>query len=1638
MSDAQAKLVLYRSYLGTVQRFHDSSTRALGGYARVVDVVLNGDEVELRIETLHSAEPSGESWVEEEPDECAAHLCESAASDIAAAILPDAAASTAAPAGVLSTVLAVLGQPATILGQPASTVMSASFVLKAGLRRLGESLARSAQEEGGRAAMLRIQERAQRRGAEEARRVRAKYKPGDPDGIAGANRARAKAEEAAQKELAASIARIGLFADTTAAAALLKPVSEVLSRGLDASAVPRVLETLRRRLAAAWHASESSLISRLTSIETTTASLDEALAAPWSDGRAALTRLRDALARLLQRDVDSEWQAACDEALEECRDLAASEPRQIDGRLRALEERLLSLAREACALLPEWKRLRAEERTRENFRALRTDVAAHTRIADGDVEEAAAQLVAEVRAAARAVPELYEQAMDAAIDEVKQNPAHASYSRNLSQLVREKAGILKKCKEARDELAEAAVETAKARLAVWREEAIAAVSAVQRTAREGQAGGGGASSDELRRALRQLPSGAEGSLVQALIASAGDDAAASVSKLVERRVDDLLASFGEALCKGGRHTCVLCGDTGAALGKASVSNFPAGFCGWASGVCDAQACECWGKGKQRAVKLGDVALQPLPAFQFLGLREDASAAAVSKSLRSAMRQHHADRAGGTAAGWAACEEVGRCLRQDAARSAYLEGRGHEYFVKHYGDDPAEQLAKIKKEHESALTEHRARLAGANRAQQSSSIRPEGPRRIEDKTLLPTRLPKTSARQYSIEHEEWVDGKNFPSVRTRVDWASRLTGSMLENGCCYELEVASVLGPRSASPPDSSYVRRYKGLQTHFELSLCDESAAPRTFHLRVRARAADGSFASEWSEPQSVVVSELDQLRDWASEEMLKQLKSLAKRATDAQAAFKQQRFSFAFAKLVDDLQAAVLEANADNFQGSSVLLPGRLLKKKRRLCMVYTRDISAEWHARLGKALADTQELQRAAEAEVAAQKAVARWGHGWRGRADALKESAIRQYSGCVGAGRDDDGVQALRDAAAELDDWRTGIRTGSAPEDVRSPEIRAACVRPASCSHGAHSAVLNYLIKCKRELEARIETVAARRRQEAERQRKEEERRRKAERQREAAESARLRLEEQQREESLAALERSRSKAARRAPQSAAGLTAEQTADGERRRAAALEEIEAMAWQPPGRVEHPKEPKAEATKVEERAVDARGKGKGAKLCSTHRAVLVDSGRAIASGAVSQAAVHAALEEYGCVWLMEQMGSKWVVTFRAASAASSFIASGALVVEGAPRPFKAEHFHVVGKKNSADEDRLRTLLVKMEHPSRLGSMQIEDCREPSAPVAAGTSLDWSIRLTNRGRQPRTLLSVELPYQPADAAVCFSLKGTPQSKGKPVQLSQTFSHTQAVRLVSRPGAAGVFRTRLVFNFSTCVLEHEVAVEVGDAAPPRSLAATAAAAAEARPLPEEARGAPSSAAAATAPVPVPEPVPVEPSHPEELICPLTHELFVDPVTTPYGHAYERKSILEHIRLNGGPAGAPDPLTGRILNESMLTSSFTLRGLADSQRRQPSSAPAARPGASRPPPAGATAAAEPPRPQPEAASSSAPAPAPAQEGLVPKVKRIKDVLELEATLSLPAAIRTANELMGLPATGSLVAQATALLEALGIS
>jgi hypothetical protein len=49
----------------------------------------------------------------------------------------------------------------------------------------------------------------------------------------------------------------------------------------------------------------------------------------------------------------------------------------------------------------------------------------------------------------------------------------------------------------------------------------------------------------------------------------------------------------------------------------------------------------------------------------------------------------------------------------------------------------------------------------------------------------------------------------------------------------------------------------------------------------------------------------------------------------------------------------------------------------------------------------------------------------------------------------------------------------------------------------------------------------------------------------------------------------------------------------------------------------------------------------------------------------------------------------------------------------------------------------------------------------------------------------------------------------------------------------------------------------------------------------------------------------------------------------------------------------------------------------------------------------------------------------------------KVGRIKEALELDASLSIPAAIKAANGMMGLEAVGGLPTQADALLQAIGV-
>ena len=79
--------------------------------------------------------------------------------------------------------------------------------------------------------------------------------------------------------------------------------------------------------------------------------------------------------------------------------------------------------------------------------------------------------------------------------------------------------------------------------------------------------------------------------------------------------------------------------------------------------------------------------------------------------------------------------------------------------------------------------------------------------------------------------------------------------------------------------------------------------------------------------------------------------------------------------------------------------------------------------------------------------------------------------------------------------------------------------------------------------------------------------------------------------------------------------------------------------------------------------------------------------------------------------------------------------------------------------------------------------------------------------------------------------------------------------------------------------------------------------------------------------------------------------------------------------------------------------------------------------------------GSVAAPAPTPPQPPAAPAVPAAPPPGS--LAARAARIRSELELDATLTTGAIIRTANEEMGLPATGTLPAQVAALYAAIGI-
>lgn len=65
----------------------------------------------------------------------------------------------------------------------------------------------------------------------------------------------------------------------------------------------------------------------------------------------------------------------------------------------------------------------------------------------------------------------------------------------------------------------------------------------------------------------------------------------------------------------------------------------------------------------------------------------------------------------------------------------------------------------------------------------------------------------------------------------------------------------------------------------------------------------------------------------------------------------------------------------------------------------------------------------------------------------------------------------------------------------------------------------------------------------------------------------------------------------------------------------------------------------------------------------------------------------------------------------------------------------------------------------------------------------------------------------------------------------------------------------------------------------------------------------------------------------------ELICPITHELMKNPVTTCDGHSYEETSILEWFELcRNQSRPMTSPVTGLTLENDSLTPNLALRSL----------------------------------------------------------------------------------------------------------
>lgn len=65
---------------------------------------------------------------------------------------------------------------------------------------------------------------------------------------------------------------------------------------------------------------------------------------------------------------------------------------------------------------------------------------------------------------------------------------------------------------------------------------------------------------------------------------------------------------------------------------------------------------------------------------------------------------------------------------------------------------------------------------------------------------------------------------------------------------------------------------------------------------------------------------------------------------------------------------------------------------------------------------------------------------------------------------------------------------------------------------------------------------------------------------------------------------------------------------------------------------------------------------------------------------------------------------------------------------------------------------------------------------------------------------------------------------------------------------------------------------------------------------------------------------------------EDFRCPITQEVFEDPVTAADGHVYERKAIVDWLKKS-----KISPCTNVVLSNKKVTSSFLVKRLLDRMR-----------------------------------------------------------------------------------------------------